>query len=392
MSSARVGAAAAVLGRRVVIAGGYRDRATEPLDTVEAFDPATGRWMPLPPMPTRRYGLVLASSRGCLFAIGGDDGHNVCTANEVYDLRFQTWRQAAPLPRPLAGGKGEAHDGFIYYVGGCDQHEELSSAVYVYCPGFDRWDYARHRAPSANATQTSARDAIGDEEGSLVSLRTGRTSFAMAILGRPQGGPLWVARSTRDPSARLVVTGGVSGMADELFLSDTELLPLMGPQRHVAPAGRDNAGVPSCPDILQAMVSVPRTPQPRSGCRSVVLWPMPRRRFLPWLSSCEKEHNSTAQDPVAEGGATPFLVVLGGETPNQNGVMMEPCQEPIALDVVGGCWHSSTHSVAREAPGAFARRTDHDDFLEAVGRLRTGRVAFAMAVAQGLPRVATHSG
>eukprot|EP00401_Gymnodinium_catenatum_P066070 CAMPEP_0117532258 /NCGR_PEP_ID=MMETSP0784-20121206/39275_1 /TAXON_ID=39447 /ORGANISM="" /LENGTH=350 /DNA_ID=CAMNT_0005328645 /DNA_START=52 /DNA_END=1105 /DNA_ORIENTATION=+ len=245
--------------------------------------------------------------------------------------------------------------------------------------------------PAANATQTSARDAIGDEEGSLVSLRTGRTSFAMAILGRPQGGPLWVARSTRDPSARLVVTGGVSGMADELFLSDTELLPLMGPQRHVAPAGRDNAGVPSCPDILQAMVSVPRTPQPRSGCRSVVLWPMPRRRFLPWLSSCEKEHNSTAQDPVAEGGATPFLVVLGGETPNQNGVMMEPCQEPIALDVVGGCWHSSTHSVAREAPGAFARRTDHDDFLEAVGRLRTGRVAFAMAVAQGLPRVATQA-
>ena len=83
MSTARVGAAAAVIGKLVIVAGGYTSRASDPLSSVECYNPLTDKWRMLPPMPTRRYGLALASVGNRIFAIGGDDGNDVSAANEV---------------------------------------------------------------------------------------------------------------------------------------------------------------------------------------------------------------------------------------------------------------------------------------------------------------------
>lgn len=371
MSFPRVGADAAVLGRLVVVAGGYGVRSTEPLDSVEAFDTLGGTWRELPPMPTRRYGLALACIGSRIYAIGGDDGQRVCTANEVFDQATSSWVRVAPLPRPLAGGKAEAHNGLIYYVGGCDQNEELSAATFVYTPVVDRWDYAC--MPCSNER---------------LNLRIGRTSFAMALLGES------TASARAGYPARLLVTGGVSGRPDELFLADTELLALgaSGPSGSSSSPGCQ--GCPGSPgtdgpfggecgaELPAWLAGVPPMPQPRSGCRSLVLWPRPRRSYLPWAD----------EEPRA-APAAPFAVVLGGETPCfDEGLVMRPCREPVVLDLAAGRWHTALPKGGTPAEVDAEGCSDQSSFLSVVGRLQTSRVAFALAVAPGIPRVATHGG
>jgi len=451
MSTARVGAAAAVLGHLVVVAGGYDARATKPLCSVEAYDAEEGRWRMLPPMPTRRYGLVLAGLEGCIYAIGGDDGHHVCAANEFYELGADAWCQAAPLPRPLAGGKAEPYGGKIYYAGGCDQYENLSSTIFAYDPILDSWSHAC--GPSADTR---------------LSLRLGRTSFAMTLVDDASG--------CGADNARLVVTGGVSEGPDEFFLSDTELLPLGGYNDPIATGGAGSSRVGSrvgssssisamantarrvgSSNSISTMTSnmgrrigsttsiatmtsnsarrigsttsiatmatmasstghigpaeVPPMPQPRSGCRSCVLWPLPWQDFLPWSPIESEPGKAELADPSGRlpaeiddtgevrNGALPFVVILGGETPSREGnLVMRPCVEPVTLDLATGTWHPNAtvgrderpqdeSVVAHAGEGIGLGAGEYRHFLESVSRLRTRRVAFAIALARGLPRV-----
>jgi len=377
MSSARVGAAATVHDQMVVVAGGYNQRATWPLDTVEAFDPVKGQWCMLTPMPTSRYGLALASMGGDLFAIGGDNGRQVCNANEAYHHSETRWTQAAPMLKALAGGKADKHGGKIYYVGGCDEHEELSAAAYAFCPNSNRWEHATE--PTSNQP---------------LSLRIGRTSFAMGLIEWALHRDV-AAAFPASIAARLLVTGGVSGGPQEFFLADTELLPL-----------GDQASSTQHADLFSLNGrSMPRMPEARSGCRCVVLWPTPSRPFLPW---------STGTVESRPASSRPFVVVLGGEAPSREGTgaaAMQPCPDPLVLDVLGRSWQRwpagdvevnkklrlkravpTAEAPAEECSSEGSHVDEHAAFLQSIGRLRTKRVAFALTVAPGIPKVAAHGG
>jgi len=136
-------------------------------------------------MPTARFGLVLTSIGDCVFAIGGDDGRHVCSANESYVLAAKHWNHAAPLPQGLAGGRGETHGGQIYYVGGCCPNDELSDAVYIYSPESDCWSRA-----CFHGTQRP------------LSLNVGRSSFAMTLVGGGafEGKKKHVVNDSNDPN------------------------------------------------------------------------------------------------------------------------------------------------------------------------------------------------
>lgn len=100
------------------------------------------------------------------------------------------------------------------------------------------------------------------------------------------------------------------------------------------------------------------------------------------------------------------MVILGGETPSREGnLVMRPCVEPVTLDLASGTWHPGTapckdgRSDNRDALDAADKGADgYHHFLDAVSRLRTRRVAFAIALARGLPsvtptpRVTAHGG
>lgn len=343
MSTKRVGAGAAVLGRHIVVAGGYDSTAANPLDSAEAFDPMAGTWRGLSQMPTRRYGLVLAALGDRVYAVGGDDGRVIVPANEAYSMELDAWTRMADMRKGLSGGKAESFGGKLFYVGGTVEDDMLSDDVWQYDPGADMWDRA-----------------VTPGGSNRLLLRIGRTAFAMTLLAEPSG-------ASGPSPGRLLITGGVGAESGMLFRADTEMLPL-GPLE-----GRNSGRTPA---VWRDVASVPPMPYSRCSCRSVMLRAVPGRPYTPWCSTEGQPFQNTSAE------ALPYMVVLGGEAPFDHFGEMRQTVDPVVLDFVGGCWHE-TSEISREPP---------DSFLNVALRMRTDRVAFAVVVAQGLPRVSAHGG
>lgn len=90
-----------------VYAVGGRNRQSFTLGTLEALDPATGKWETLAPMPTGRSGHAAAAVGGCLYAFGGEgnraDPRGMFPQVEVYSPRQQAWRRLPDMPIPKHG-------------------------------------------------------------------------------------------------------------------------------------------------------------------------------------------------------------------------------------------------------------------------------------------------
>lgn len=83
--------------------GGVGGREWLPLPMLERFDADAWAWEALLPMPTPRYGLGAALSRGHLYAVGGSDGRQPLAAAERFSLLAGTWEVLPPLPTPREG-------------------------------------------------------------------------------------------------------------------------------------------------------------------------------------------------------------------------------------------------------------------------------------------------
>eukprot|EP00929_Paragymnodinium_shiwhaense_P112434 TRINITY_DN80694_c0_g1_i1.p1 TRINITY_DN80694_c0_g1~~TRINITY_DN80694_c0_g1_i1.p1 ORF type:complete len:460 (+),score=82.15 TRINITY_DN80694_c0_g1_i1:111-1490(+) len=357
LSCKRVGAAAAVYGSRIVVAGGYGDKGNNsPLDSAEAFEPSTGTWQALPNMPTARYGLALATVGDDLFAIGGDSGKTgITAAHEVYSESSGSWRAAASIPTAVSGGKAEVHNQLIYYVGGCDPHDRLVSDVFVYDSTADTWGEVRTKAT----------------KGELLSLRCGKTSFAMTLLADPPGGG-WTqdATSERNSVAKLVVSGGVS--ATEVCC-DTELLPLGNAASEAAWEERSRRSA-----SFSRVQQLPPMPLSRMSPRSLVWWSSPVRPFLPW-STTEQSMWTGLRTSAARGDSLePFLLIFGGErVTSEEPPALVAAEEPLLLDIYRERWHAGEPTLWSDEA--------HADFLKVASNLRLNRSAFAVVVADGLP-------
>ncbi len=83
MPTARLGLAAAVVGRKIYVIGGNDGNAA--IGTTEEYDPAVNRWVGRPDMPTAREQMAAASAGGKIFVVGGGDGTTWSTLVEGYD-------------------------------------------------------------------------------------------------------------------------------------------------------------------------------------------------------------------------------------------------------------------------------------------------------------------
>ena len=116
MAEARGFLAAASLGERIYVVGGY-DGQTE-MNTTEAYDPATGTWTALEPMQMGRSGLALVPVRDNLYALGGGLV-NYLAFNEFYQPRRNTWtRIDSPVTEQWRGLGAALVDPHIYAIGG----------------------------------------------------------------------------------------------------------------------------------------------------------------------------------------------------------------------------------------------------------------------------------
>ncbi len=137
-------AAAAVVGNRLYVIGGYRQKFLalwHPTATVYMYDTETDAWTERSPMPTPRGALAVAESGGKLYAIGGYDGTRNRAEVEVYNPVGDAWTAAAPLPTPRDHLAAATAGGIVYALGGRvnQSYARNLPTVEAYDPAADRW-------------------------------------------------------------------------------------------------------------------------------------------------------------------------------------------------------------------------------------------------------------
>jgi N-acetylneuraminic acid mutarotase len=110
--------------------------------THEVFDPATGKWTRLAPMPTARNHAGAAAVNGKIHVVAGRVGDNATlTAHEVYDPATNSWSAAPPVPPGRSGIAVVTLRGAIYVFGGetFGPVEKTFDEAERYDPATGRW-------------------------------------------------------------------------------------------------------------------------------------------------------------------------------------------------------------------------------------------------------------
>lgn len=169
----RLGLAAATdRAGRVYAIGGCCSQSSD-TSLVERYDPTANAWTALAPLPTGRYGLqAVRADDGRIYAIGGEPlisslDQPLYATVEAYDPATGRWSEAAALPTPLASfGAAAGGDGRLYVIGGSGTLLGPAVAtVLAYSPSADRWSAVaslpQPRAFLAAADATGRLYAIG---------------------------------------------------------------------------------------------------------------------------------------------------------------------------------------------------------------------------------------
>jgi N-acetylneuraminic acid mutarotase len=115
----RRGLAAATDGKRIYAVGGIRsDGAVS--NAFEVFDPASGAWSALTPLPSARGALTAGIINGQLHVAGGATWSPLKTYNshDVFDLGTKSWAKAQPLPTARQGSASGVSGGRWWVIGG----------------------------------------------------------------------------------------------------------------------------------------------------------------------------------------------------------------------------------------------------------------------------------
>lgn len=138
--SQRTEVAAAAVGARVVVTGGYRaDGAT--VSTVEILDTETGQWAEGPAVPLPVNHAMSVTVAGKVYVFGGNLSTNRPTdAAFVLDVpgESDSWRRITPMPQPRAAATAVAIEKKVYVAGGIGP-SGLAAEMLVYDTGTDRW-------------------------------------------------------------------------------------------------------------------------------------------------------------------------------------------------------------------------------------------------------------
>jgi N-acetylneuraminic acid mutarotase len=111
---------AAVAGDKFYAVGGRRNGALR--GNVDEFDPATGKWTAKAPMLTARAGTAGALVGSRIVVAGGEgnsgDPSGVFAENEAYDPVKDVWQKREPMRTPRHGTGGAVVNGVFYVPGG----------------------------------------------------------------------------------------------------------------------------------------------------------------------------------------------------------------------------------------------------------------------------------
>lgn len=126
----------------IYLVGGMVEAGNQPLfpvSSLRSYDPSTGEWTTLPPLPIPVGSGGAATDGARIYVVGGRTTPNQpVTETLIFDPSSMAWSVGAGLPTDRTGHSVVALDGRIYAVGG-SVNGELSPTVDVYDPTADSW-------------------------------------------------------------------------------------------------------------------------------------------------------------------------------------------------------------------------------------------------------------
>ena len=126
---------------RLYVHGGYRGARdlSRPTEALLEYHPGRRRWRRLPASPTARAAHALAAIDGRLYAAGGANDSGSLNTLEVYDIRRRRWRRGPSFPGPARNHTtGVASGGLFYVLAGRDSANY--TAAERYDPRSRRWE------------------------------------------------------------------------------------------------------------------------------------------------------------------------------------------------------------------------------------------------------------
>ncbi|HSV19997.1 MAG TPA: kelch repeat-containing protein [Casimicrobiaceae bacterium] len=130
--------AAAVLGNRIYLIGGFDTVSNVPVASVHVYDTLTHAWSRAAPLPAPRGGHAAVVMEDGIHVIGGGNDRTTLADHDVYDPRSDTWRALPPLPRAEGSPAATVLDGRLVAVGGRSGPADFG-AVDIYDPAERRW-------------------------------------------------------------------------------------------------------------------------------------------------------------------------------------------------------------------------------------------------------------
>jgi len=130
--------AAAVVGDRIYLIGGFDTVSNVPVTTVRIYDTVARAWSEAAPLPTPRGGHAAVVMEDGIHVIGGGNDRTTLADHDVYDPRTNAWRSLPPLPRSEGSPAAAVLQGRLYAVGGRSGPADFG-AVDIYDPALRAW-------------------------------------------------------------------------------------------------------------------------------------------------------------------------------------------------------------------------------------------------------------
>jgi large repetitive protein len=147
LPQATVDAGSDTLAGLLYVVGG-KTSATNRLDTVRTYNPATNTWTTLTSDPVPggpREDIAVAAHDGKLYTFGGASSNAFTadsTTSAVYDPAAPTgsrWTTLAPMPTPRTGAAAISWNGLIWIIGGLDASGNSTNTTLTYNPTTNTW-------------------------------------------------------------------------------------------------------------------------------------------------------------------------------------------------------------------------------------------------------------
>ncbi len=130
--------AAALVGERLYVLGGFNLLTNVPTDELLAYDLAKRSWSKLAPLPAPRGGHAAVVLDGRIHLLGGGNSVSTLADHDEYDPATDKWTKRAALPRSEGSPAAVVFEGKLWAIGGRSGPADFGQ-VDLWDPQTDKW-------------------------------------------------------------------------------------------------------------------------------------------------------------------------------------------------------------------------------------------------------------